>query len=314
MLNSRRSGPRLREQSPAPVRGLDVRAVGASHRDEAHAIVASDPVVHVHVGAFLWAVGGLFSPRPRLVGLFDAGRLVGLIQHCRGLSWAVRPEHGNDHRLFDALAAFAARATTREEVIIGPEAGIESLLPRLGAHGLWAREIRRQQMMAPPHVLRPRCLPTLGRFELRPATPDDLPWLLETHAAMCLEDLGVDQVARNPEGYSRYFGELVREGRSLVGEGSEGPVFKAEIPLESRHSRLVEGVYTLPAYRGRGFASQAMREILERTLALGKRACLYVHRRNEGAIRLYRALGFRTEREWSTVVIARGPARRSVEI
>ncbi|MDQ7007583.1 MAG: GNAT family N-acetyltransferase [Acidobacteriota bacterium] len=314
MLNPRRSSSSPRPAGESLPGRFEVRAVGGGRREEAHAIVASDPVVHIHVGAFLWTLGGLLSPRPRLVGLFGGGELVGLIQHCRGLSWAVRPERRTDPRLFDALAAFTARATRREEVVIGPEAGIESLLPRLGAHGLWAREIRRQQMMAPPRVLRPRRLPTLGRFDLRPATLDDLPWLLETHGAMCLEDLGVDQVARHPEGYSRYFRELVREGRSLVGEGSDGPVFKAEIPLESRHARLVEGVYTLPAYRGRGFASLAMREILERSSNLGKRACLYVHRRNEGAIRLYRSLGFRTEREWSTMVVARGPGRRAVEI
>lgn len=303
MLTRPRSGSLFRSREGPSWGEFQLRSLGSRQRRQAWAVVESAPILNVHVGAFLWTLESFFSPRDQLQGVYHHGELIAVVQHCRGVSWAASPRLRSEGGLLGILGTYLARQTSGQEVVIGPAREIDGLVPLIEARGLHPVEIRHQQLMAVSRFPRPRVLPSVGRFELRNSDMEDLPWLLETHAAMCREDLGVDQVARNPAAYDRYFSELVREGRSFIGETGGIPVFKAEMPLESPSACLVEGVYTLPRDRGRGFASHAMATLVRQAARRGKRACLYVHVRNVGAIRLYERLGFRAESPWRTMTV-----------
>ncbi len=71
------------------------------------------------------------------------------------------------------------------------------------------------------------------------------------------------------------------------------PVSLASIGRRTRNGVAVNGVYTPPALRGRGYAGSLVASLAERGRAEGKRfACLYVDRRNPASNRCYEKIGF----------------------
>ncbi len=89
----------------------------------------------------------------------------------------------------------------------------------------------------------------------------------------------------------------VRIGGRLVamaGKRLQGPGFTE-----------VSGVCTHPDFRGRGLAGGLMRVVMGRILARGELPVLHVYARNEGAVGLYRALGFAVQREMTMRVVSR---------
>jgi GNAT superfamily N-acetyltransferase len=265
-------------------------------------------VRHVHVGAFLDTIEQPLLRSHHLWAVVDGSELIGALQHFRGLSWAA-PGHGTlDARLADAITGFVDRYGGASEIVFGPERGVDALLERGRAHGWHPVEIRRQELLAvAERAVSGRAEDPPDGFSLRSATPDDLGWLMEAHAAMCIEDLGQDQVRRHPDSYQRYFRDLIGRRAVFVGEVEGTPLFKAETPLESRQARLVEGVYTCPGARGRGYASWSMIRLSREAHRDGRRACLYVHRRNAVARRLYRRIGYERICPWTTVKLTSAP-------
>jgi GNAT superfamily N-acetyltransferase len=280
----------------------------ADHAEAIDRLIARAPVRHVHVGAFLETIEQPLLRAQHLWAVLDRGELIGALQHFRGLSWAA-PGHGAlDPRLAEAITRFVDRYGGASEIVFGPDRAVNTLLERARAHGWHPVEIRRQELLAVPSGGRiPALEPPPGGFRLRVAEPADLGWLMEAHAAMCVEDLGQDQVRRHPDSYRRYFRDLIGRDSVFVGEVGGERLFKAETPLESREARLVEGVYTNSEARGRGYASWAMIWLSRQAERDGRRACLYVHRRNAVARRLYRRIGYERVCPWTTVKLTSAP-------
>ena len=69
----------------------------------------------------------------------------------------------------------------------------------------------------------------------------------------------------------------------------------------------VSGVCTHPDHRGRGYAGALMRLVARRILARGETPFLHAYETNEGAIALYRTLGFEVRRTVSLTVLKRPP-------
>ncbi len=67
----------------------------------------------------------------------------------------------------------------------------------------------------------------------------------------------------------------------------------------------VSGVCTHPDHRGRGYAGALMRLVARRILARGETPFLHAYETNEGAIALYRTLGFEVRRTVSLTVLKR---------
>ncbi len=317
MLNGERPFPFLRpgrvpgRDANVPPPGLQVVAAEPRHLRRARQIVAAAPVMNVHVGAHLPASVGEPASGLEYWALLEGPRTIGLVQQHRGVCWALEPGARGDARLAPAVAGLLARTVRFSEIVFGVEDEVRAVIDACRTRGIDLLELRRQEMMAcvaPDHAAAPP--PNCG-FALRPGLRRDLRWLLEAHGAMCREDLGVDQVARNPEGYARYFQDLIRRRRVFVGEFDGRPVFKAEVAQESREAWLIEGVYTAPGTRGRGFAKLAMVILADAALARGRISCLYVHRRNEIAIGVYRRIGYETVSPWATAILTRD-SRRSV--
>jgi predicted GNAT family acetyltransferase len=149
--------------------------------------------------------------------------------------------------------------------------------------------------------LRGKPLPAVRTPHLR-----ELDEVLRVHAAMCLEDLGHDQVAENPHGYRQYFRQLIHEGRVWVVARQGRILFKAESGIETGRGAQVEGVYTDPAERRRGLARGGLAQVCRDLLARVPHVTLYVNEGNEAAIALYHSMGFRKVTDWRTVVVWKG--------
>jgi len=286
----------------APAGRLRLVPAGRAHREAARAIVAASPAVHVHAGAHLVAPP---DPDQETWALLDGNRLAGIVIRWRGTAWALEPGYAHDPRVPTALARLVAQAAWPQEVLFGPEAMVEQIAKSCEPHGAHLVEIRRQQMMLCREPVVPSVRALNVPFRIRRARPEELDWLLATHAAMCREDLGVDQVARNAAGYERYFAELVRGGRVFIGELGDERVAKAEVPLVSEQCWLIEGVYTAAAQRGLGLATRLMLELDAQARRGGRLPCLYVHRRNGRATEIYRRCGYEVVSAWATAVVGR---------
>lgn len=286
----------------APAGRLRLVPAERAHREAARAIVAASPAVHVHVGAQLLAPP---DPDQETWALLDGARLAGIAVRWRGTAWALEAGYAEDPRVPAALARLVAEAAWPQEVLFGPEALVEQVAKSCEPHGAHLVEIRRQQMMLCTRPVAPPRRAGEAPLRIRRARPDELAWLLTTHAAMCREDLGVDQVARNAAGYERYFAELVRGGRAFIAELDDDRVAKAEVPLVSERCWLIEGVYTVPERRGLGLATRLMVELDALSRREGRWPCLYVHRRNRRATGIYLRCGYEIVCDWATAVVGR---------
>lgn len=303
MLNPRRATSLLRRTLFPSPGGLSLAPAEAIHRRAIEAIVATAPVASAHVGSYLEE--GLRHGAGLFVVL-DGDRVIAAIQRVRGISWALDPGHEAEQELYGVIARFLERWTSPQEVVFGPERTVMQALELASARGLTAAELRQQVLMRNDAPVIPPAPPELT---LRPAQHDDLAWLLTTHSAMCREDLGTDQVARNPEGYRRHFLDLISRSLCTVGLWGGERVFKCEAPVVSDQAFLFEGVYTLPAARGRGIASSATAQLALQAIGRGFIPALYVHRRNRAALRVYAQIGFREIGPWTTTLITREPPR-----
>jgi hypothetical protein len=84
------------------------------------------------------------------------------------------------------------------------------------------------------------------------------------------------------------------EGRRVHLTGSHGPAFGVA---------RIGPVYTPPAERGRGWASNAVAEVSRRLLAAGTRVCLFTDQANPTSNKIYVALGYRPVVDMANLVI-----------
>lgn len=134
---------------------------------------------------------------------------------------------------------------------------------------------------------------------LRPATPDDDPFLCRIYGSTRTEELAltgwgdaakaafVEQQFRAQRDY--YYANY--DGASydvvLVDGQPAGRLYVARWPEEIR----IMDVALLPEFRGRGVATRLIRELFDEARAAGKTVTIHVERQNR-ALDLYRRLGF----------------------
>ncbi len=87
--------------------------------------------------------------------------------------------------------------------------------------------------------------------------------------------------------------KIAANGNHMMWIVGGAPVSLASIGRRTRNGIVVNGVYTPPTQRGRGYAGSLVAALAERGRAEGKRfACLYVDRRNPASNRCYEKIGF----------------------
>ena len=179
-----------------------------------------------------------------------------------------------------------AAARGRARMIIGDERAVDELWDELAPLMPTPRDDRPGQ---PVYAISEP--PPSGETGLRPATDKDFKLLLPACAAAHEEEIGVDPMARDPEGFRWRTRSQIEEGRSWLWAEDGTILFKAEASAWTPAAVQVQQVWVDPAARGKGNAQRGMRDLCRLLLERVPTVCLFVRPENAPAIRVYEAIG-----------------------
>jgi uncharacterized protein len=188
----------------------------------------------------------------------------------------------------DCAVFGAAAATGKPLMIIGDERAVAEL---------W--DVARHRMPR-PRADRPgqpvfviEEPPEPGGSGLRSATTRDLDLLVPACARTHFEEIGVDPMRRDPEGFRWRTRAQIEEGRSWLWQENGTILFKAEASAWTPSAVQIQQVWVDPEVRGRGNAQRGMRDLVRLLLRDVPCVCLFVRVENAPAIRVYEAIGMR---------------------
>ncbi|HXF97719.1 MAG TPA: GNAT family N-acetyltransferase [Gaiellaceae bacterium] len=145
--------------------------------------------------------------------------------------------------------------------------------------------------------------PPPGGSGLRPATLADLELLLPACAAAHEQELGVDPLLRDAEGFRWRTRAQIEEGRSWLWAEDGTILFKAEASAWTPSAVQLQQVWVDPAARRRGYGSRGLRDLLRLLLERVPAVCLFVRADNLPAIRLYERVGMRHVLDYRSVLL-----------
>ena len=258
----------------------DVRVVTPT-LDEILAFCARDPVERVFLEDIARRGLGRFS------GLASDGRLEAL---CHVGANVVPSGAG--------CAAFAeATARGQARMIIGEQRAVDELWQAVERRMPRPRDDRPGQ---PVYALREA--PDAGETGLRPARAADLELLVPACAAAHREEIGIDPLRRDPEGFRWRTRAQVEEGRSWLWVEDGVILFKAEASAWTPAAVQLQQVWVDPQARNRGHAQRGMRDLCRLLLARVPTVCLFVRPENAPALRVYEAIGMTRELTYRSLI------------
>jgi predicted GNAT family acetyltransferase len=145
--------------------------------------------------------------------------------------------------------------------------------------------------------------PPAGESALRPATLDDLELLVPACAAAHEEELGVDPLTRDPEGFRWRTRSQIEEGRSWLWVEGRTILFKAEASAWTPTAVQLQQVWVDPPVRGRGHGGRGLRDLCRLLLERVPVVCLFVRAENVPAIRLYETIGMEHVLDYRSVLL-----------
>jgi hypothetical protein len=182
------------------------------------------------------------------------------------------------------FAAAAARSGSR--MLIGEQRAVTELWEAASDRLPPAREDRPGQpvytMLEPPPA---------GGTGLRPATLADLDRLVPACAAAHAEELGIDPLLRDEEGFRWRTRAQIEDGRSWLWLEDGAIRFKAEASAWTDTAVQIQQVWVDPEQRRRGYASRGLRDLVRLLLESTPIVTLFVRTDNAPAIGLYDSIG-----------------------
>jgi predicted GNAT family acetyltransferase len=226
------------------------------------------------------------EPRPRLLVARRGDEIVGIA--------SLRPTVVLDTSLSaETLRAFLPQLTSlRSGLVRSSSATVEPLWEELTKRGRRALVDRTETAF----LLRrgsARLAPTPSGLHLREARSADLDALVEAARASLREEGRPDPFHGDPGGFRHWV--RARLPRALVVEHERRIVFVGYADVRRSEGWLLQGVYTWPDWRRRGLATAGVLALCRAAFELeAEHVQLSVVDGNEGAVRLYERLGFRS--------------------
>ena len=213
----------------------------------------------------------------RFTAVEDAdGRLTAL---CHAGANVVPSGHG-----CGAFAEAAAHGGAR--MLIGEERAVGELWQSTRARLPQPRDDRPGQ---PVYVLSEA--PEPGETGLRAAHKSDLDLLVPACAAAHYEEIRIDPLSRDADGFRWRTRNQIEEGRSWLWLEDGVIRFKAEASAWTPSAVQLQQVWTDPEARGKGDAQRALADLCRLLLAHVPTVCLFVRPENTPALRLYDSIG-----------------------
>jgi ribosomal protein S18 acetylase RimI-like enzyme len=242
-------------------------------KEQILAYCAEDPVERVFLEDVARRGHGRFAALER-----DDGSLLGLCH----LGTNVVPSGSGS----GSFAELAARVAPR--MLIGEERAVTELWEAGRRRFRRPREDRPAQ---PVYVS--KTPPEPGGTGLRAATHHDLDILVPACARAHEEEVGVDPMRRDPNGFRWRTRTQIDEGRSWVWLEDGVILFKAEASAWTPAAVQLQQVWVDPRARRHGNATRALRDMIRLLLDRAPAVCLFVRAENAAAIRLYETVGMR---------------------
>ena len=196
----------------------------------------------------------------------------------------------------EAFASLAAKSSAR--MIIGESAAVGDLWEAA------RKKLPRPRLDRPGQPVYALSVPPeAGGTGLRPATVADLDLLVPSGAAAHFEELGVDPLRRDPDGFRWRTRAQIEEGRSWLWVEDGIIRFKAEASAWTPSAVQLQQVWTDPPARRQGFAGRALRDLIRLLLDRTPTVCLFVRTENAPAIRLYESIGMQYVLDYRSVLL-----------
>ena len=144
--------------------------------------------------------------------------------------------------------------------------------------------------------------PPPGDSGLRAATDRDFPLLLPACSAAHEEEIGIDPMARDPEGFRWRTRSQIEEGRSWLWVERGTILFKAEASAWTPGAIQIQQVWVDTPARNKGYAQRGMRDLCRLLLERVPTVCLFVRPENAPAIRVYEAIGMQRRGSYRSLI------------
>jgi ribosomal protein S18 acetylase RimI-like enzyme len=133
--------------------------------------------------------------------------------------------------------------------------------------------------------------PEPGETGLRLATLADLELLMPACAAAHEQELGLDPMRRDADGFRWRTRSQIEEERSWIWVEDGVILFKAEASAWTPHAVQLQQVWVDPGVRRRGYGARGISDLCRLLLEEVPTVCLFVRADNDAAIRLYEVIG-----------------------
>ena len=190
-----------------------------------------------------------------------------------------------------------AAARGRARMVIGDEHAVEELWDVLRGLMPAPRDDRPGQ---PVYAI--WTTPPPGETGLRAATEEDFDLLLPACAAAHKEEIGVDPMTRDPDGFRWRTRSQIEEGRSWLWAEDGAILFKAEASAWTPSAVQVQQVWVDPSERNKGYAQRGMRDLCRFLLQHVPAVCLFVRPENAPAIRVYEGIGMQRHGAYRSLI------------
>jgi len=181
--------------------------------------------------------------------------------------------------------------------VIGDESAVDELWEAIRDRMPEPRDDRRGQ---PVYAIDDA--PEPGGTGLRPARLEDFALLLPACAAAHEEEIGINPLAGDPEGFRWRTRSQIEEGRSWLWVEDGVILFKAEASAWTPSAVQIQQVWVDPAVRRRANAQRGMRDLCRLLLERVPTVCLFVRPENAPAIRVYDGIGMHRVRFYRSLI------------
>jgi ribosomal protein S18 acetylase RimI-like enzyme len=199
----------------------------------------------------------------------------------------------------DGCGAFAgdvARAAPR--MLIGEERAVSELWDEVRSRLPSPRENRPGQ---PVFVI--RTPPTSGETGLREARLEDLELLMPACAAAHEQEIGIDPMHRDPEGFRWRTRTQIEAGRSWLWAEDGVILFKAEASAWTPEAVQLQQVWVDPSARRAGYGARGLADLCRLLLERAPTVCLWVRAENAPAIGLYEKIGMEHVLDYRSILL-----------
>ncbi len=264
----------------------------AANAAEALAYLAERPYDNVYV-AWLLATGQIGRVGEASVWRSDDGSVSGFC-YCGA---QIVPNASETA----ALAAFAERTkrSSGSRMIVGPRPAVEVFWSFASANMRKPSAIRASQ---PVYAIERSALRgSRADADVKLATRDDLAEIVPNSARMIAGEIGGDPNRSGAE-FRLRTARIIDAGWWWRYRVDGKLAFMCNVGSSTPQTAQLQGVWSPPEMRGKGFASRALAAICDHLLDEYPTLCLYVNDFNLSAIALYERVGFSRAGEFSTIL------------